>query len=75
MKGQQNELEAESGQNDDHLSDEEDEEDEELMIEYGPIAQIVTNDLRSLDEMVSLDISQIRIGMQPSAMTVERTFG
>lgn len=38
--------------NDGNDNEYEDEEDMEL-IEYGPRAQIVTNDLRSLDEMVS----------------------
>ena len=33
--------------------EEEDEEEEDELIQYGPMAQIVTNDLRSLDEMVS----------------------
>ncbi len=28
-------------------------EEEESLLEYGPIAQIITNDLRSLDERVS----------------------
>jgi hypothetical protein len=34
-----------------------DEEDDMELIEYGPQAQIVTNDLRSLDEMVSYELS------------------
>ena len=34
-----------------------DEEEDMELIEYGPQAQIVTNDLRSLDEMVSFHLS------------------
>lgn len=33
--------------------DDDEEEDGDQLVEYGPAAQIVTNDLRSLDEMVS----------------------
>jgi hypothetical protein len=38
-------------------NDYDEEEDMMELIEYGPQAQIVTNDLRSLDEMVSFDLS------------------
>ena len=36
--------------------EETEEEDWESAVEYGPQAQIVTNDLRSLDEMVSQSV-------------------
>ena len=42
------------GGDDDDDDDEDDDDDDDSLIEYGPHAQIVTNDLRSLDEMVSL---------------------
>ena len=47
--------------------EEEEEEEEEELIEYGPQPQIVTNDLRSLDEMVrpSFVICRIRIRILP----------
>lgn len=34
------------------LDDDSDLEDEETVLMYGPVPQIVTNDLKSLDEMV-----------------------
>ena len=45
----------EDDDDDDDDDDDEDDRDEELapLMEFGPQAQIVTNDLRSLDEMVS----------------------
>lgn len=51
--GQCVENENESGLGDGDDSDSE-MEDEQLMLTYGPLPQIVTNDLKSLDEMVSL---------------------
>ncbi|GJQ80555.1 hypothetical protein Trydic_g19959 [Trypoxylus dichotomus] len=48
--GQHNGDENENGLDDDSDSEM---EDEQLMLTYGPLPQIVTNDLKSLDEMVS----------------------
>lgn len=48
--GQHNGNENENGLDDDSDSEI---EDEQLMLTYGPLPQIVTNDLKSLDEMVS----------------------
>lgn len=50
------EMAKEGNMDNDGNDNEYDEEDMEL-IEYGPRAQIVTNDLRSLDEMVSFFIA------------------
>ena len=47
------EMAKENQLNDQEGEEEEDEEEEDELIQYGPMAQIVTNDLRSLDEMVS----------------------
>ncbi|KAK9746227.1 Growth-Arrest-Specific Protein 2 Domain [Popillia japonica] len=47
--GQHNGNENENGLDDDSDSEM---EDEQLMLTYGPLPQIVTNDLKSLDEMV-----------------------
>ena len=44
---------GDAGNDDDDDDDDEDDEDDAALVEYGPHAQIVTNDLRSLDEMVS----------------------
>lgn len=43
------------------MEEEDDEEEEEDYnpLEFGPVPQIVTNDLKSLDEMVSADHPQI----------------
>lgn len=53
-RGTQSELIATdgAGDGDDEESDSE-LEDEQPMLMYGPMPQIVTNDLKSLDEMVS----------------------
>lgn len=48
--GQHNGNENENGLDEDSDSEI---EDEQLMLTYGPLPQIVTNDLKSLDEMVS----------------------
>jgi len=45
-----------------------DEEEDLELIEYGPQAQIVTNDLRSLDEMVSFDLSLFLSNRHPSSI-------
>jgi len=37
--------------------EEEEEEEEDYSLQYGPVPQIVTNDLKSLDEMVSTKFS------------------
>jgi growth arrest-specific protein 2 len=42
-----------STENDGFDSDTEDEDDDSNLMMYGPMPQIVTNDLKSLDEMVS----------------------
>lgn len=51
--GQHNGNENENGLDDDSDSEM---EDEQLMLTYGPLPQIVTNDLKSLDEMVSVTV-------------------
>ena len=58
--GQCVENESESGLGDGEDSDSE-MEDEQLMLTYGPLPQIVTNDLKSLDEMVSGEDSSSRV--------------
>ncbi len=47
------EMAKENQLNDQEGEEEDEEEEEDELIQYGPMAQIVTNDLRSLDEMVS----------------------
>lgn len=57
-------LENQNGEDDDSDSDI---EDEETVLMYGPVPQIVTNDLKSLDEMASDEIFFL-ISLLPSTV-------